>query len=768
MFVIMNYTGLDINSFPILKAAITDKNRNKYGFNIVFSDENKKPLISWNEWHTEKQNDKDIINMFKPVHTNYGYLSGFNNLVIVDFDAEWIYYEALEYFKDKMNTFTVKTPNNGYHSYFITKYPKGYDFYKNTLKVEILGKKYGIVCGKAKNREGKLVEYVIENNRPILKDDNIIGNMKDFLDKTLTKFDFLSYKCIHSTLSGKVNHLEHEQRLDISNLFLQNGASIKTTSNFFKMCSDFNMDITQYYVKRDLDKIENRDLKHPTCESLAEHFKFDRQYCKGCTRLKDPAPESGNKSHDSFKFNLKYPTNHLRHFEELKVSTSLFGEEYTPIFKSLWYSLVSYRLRDKKIEIGKLKTDCRISILFVIPSGRGKGELKRVIKKFVSLSSGECSEPTSLHAEQLVGKVVPLPRKKGNKETNGAEKDFNEFVERLGYLADDFVVIDEAYNLLTSNQLHYSEARKYMRTALDPYPNNEIHKRTTELGRDAALNYKPICLVGMFVQPIPFENDILILEGDIRRFIVSYVNMQGIDISGALKDRILSNEEDGVAINSFSKYVNGLGDFSSFTLTDAAKSKFIELSDDLVKRGKSYSNKVRNFIESFAFTIQNYLLKFSVVQTFQEDKNEISVKHVELAYIDLFELLDHMYQFVHEKIPGNLHYGNNWKGARSKDQETLTWLYNQAAFTEANSNVSIKQYKCRIMEIYNVKERRAADILKSHRESGWVEDKQQFQDSKIWLTKSLKASMDAMFASLQPIQKRDFQYYKLIEKYDTY
>lgn len=453
------------------------------------------------------------------------------------------------------------------------------------------------------------------------------------------------------------------------------------------------------------------------------------------------------------KLNLKYPTKHLLGYDELKAATALFGEEYTLIFKALWYCLVSYQLRTSKISVGRLKPDGRISPLFVINSGRGKGELKRVQKNFVKYFNGKCKEPTSLHAEQLVGKSVYLKKEKQHEE-------------RRGYLRSDFLIIDEAFNLLSSKDLHYSEARKYIRAALDPYPQNTVSKQLVELGEDHTLEYEPECPIILFVQPLMFENDILVLEGDIRRFIPVYVFMGESNKVNALKKRVFDSYTDEDSILSFCSMVKELEVLKSFTMSSDAKVRFAELSIHLMERGESYSPKIANFMEMIVFTLQNNLLKFSAVQAFQHTRSVIEVEDVELAFMDLFEVMEHTYQYVEYKIPGNLDYGDGWHGARLKDQEALEWLYEIRATSEESSNISIKEYEDKLMEIFNVKSRQAQKYKNKHESKGWIKSKKGPNVSKVWLNFDPEESerIGALPALGAPYQ----QYQKIVKNLKSY
>jgi hypothetical protein len=432
-----------------------------------------------------------------------------------------------------------------------------------------------------------------------------------------------------------------------------------------------------------------------------------------------PLEEEGPEPEPDPDIKLYYPTEHLNGYEDLVISTDLFGDEYKPIFKALWYQLMSFKIRTADLKMGRNKADGRINALYPLKAGHGKGELKRVIKYFIDYFELKYAEPTSLHAEQLCGKPVKKPRSE-------------DFDFRMGYLARDWLVIDEAFNLLSSNELHYSEARKYIRTALDRYPGNTIHKETTEIGDAAALEYEPTCPISLFLQPKHFENDILVLEGDLRRVICPYVNMTGVNKTDAYKRNIFDEYDDEQAMYNFCQYVEGLSSFSQFRASTEVKVRFLELFFDLIEYGSQYNQKIRNFIDIIGYTLQTFLLKFSAIQALQHGRNQIQIPDVELAYMDLFEIMHHTYQYVNNKIPGFLNYGEGWQGAEAKDQEALNWLYEKGAINE-DSAVKVGDYENQIMELFNVKIRRSREIIKNHVERGWIVRKRSSHSSKIWI-----------------------------------
>ena len=449
---------------------------------------------------------------------------------------------------------------------------------------------------------------------------------------------------------------------------------------------------------------------------------------------------------ESYKINLKYPTNHLNGFNELKEASHLYGEEYTLILKALWYGIISLKNGEVELKLGQLRTDGRIHLLIPLRSGKGKKELKRLIKAV--LGDG-VKEPTSLHPEQLVGKTK-IRNKGGNTSSENI----------LGFFSQKYLIIDEGRTLLTSRELNYTESRRYLRLALDPYPNNQIEKKSVETSFEDALKYTPYMGCCIFTQPYFMEEDFA-TDGDLRRFIVPYVKMGGIDRLEAYKNRILDTTDTEESESKFKDFVDNLPDFKHYTISELVYAEFVHCSMMLIERGFNHKSKIRNFVDLYDFTIQDMLLKLCHVQALQEGTNEISVKHVDLAFIDLFEFLEHLYLFVDTKIFGNIDYGEKWDGATKKDKEILQWLKNQGANSLETSKTSIKSYVKKIMDIFEVQDRQAKRIKQNHEEKGWIKSKQDGpHDSKVWL--GFKPKINDV-NSIQPQKFEDF-YLEKIEK----
>lgn len=442
---------------------------------------------------------------------------------------------------------------------------------------------------------------------------------------------------------------------------------------------------------------------------------------------KDLNKKDNQADDDAERFQLVYPTGHLKCFDDLVKATGLKGHQYNSIMKPVWYNLVSLLIAKTELQVGSIIVDGRVHILIFLPSGNGKGEIKKTIQRILKQMKISNIEPTSFHPEQFIGKVVV--EKKKNDEGDD-ERDYRKIP---GNLSLDYVIIDEGKDLLTSKEPNYSESRKNLRFAMDQYPNNTVTKRQVDVEIEHALSYEPHCGVCIFCQPFRM-NEEFVLEGDLRRFILSYILMVGMDKTDAYAKRATEERNYKESIDNFRSFLSSTNVPDEFEVTAEAISLFIELHQLLVKRGSTRSIKIKNFMKMADFSLQNMLLKFSAIQALQDNTDIIETRHVELAFIDYAEILEHTYDYIEMKIPGDLDYGENWKGAGKKDQEILKWLHEKGSTSKKSSNVSIKEYKEKIMEIYNVSsDRQARRIKGKHVENGWIESQTIQHTSKVWL-----------------------------------
>lgn len=425
---------------------------------------------------------------------------------------------------------------------------------------------------------------------------------------------------------------------------------------------------------------------------------------------------------DSDNFQLLYSVTHLNCFDDLLDATGLLGEEYKPIMKAVWYNLLSVLIAKKELSVGGINVDGRIHVLIFLPSGSGKTEIKNINKLILGELGKESVEPTSYHPEQFMGKVVVEKHGKGEKK----------YKKIRGYLSSDYLIVDEGKDLLTSNESTYAESRKYLRLGMDQLPHNMVTKKSVDIERKHALTYQPHCCICLFCQPFHMGEE-LVLDGDFRRFIISYIPLSLKDKTELYRNRIMKERDYINSVNNFVKFLESLEVPEEFKLSDEAKNTLVELSILLINKGETYSTKVKNFTKIAGFSIQNILLKFSAIQALQNNTGTIEPEHVELAFVDYAEILEQTFSYVNNKIMGNMDYGENLQGAIKKDQELLKWLIEEGATSQEKSKISIKEYQEKIMKKYKVKKRQARRHQAKHVENGWIEIKKGQHDSKVWL-----------------------------------
>lgn len=547
--------------------------------------------------------------------------------------------------------------------------------------------------------------------------------------------------------------LEHIERIYFANVFLPLPGGREWIIDMFSCLSDFNTKVTETQLNslkggptlcssmctELCEAIQKRNAKSPIA------FALDGQIAKDFVGntfegrheiLDNNSSENGYRSQNEQECQGRHPsieklfcsTSHLPNFENLRIMTDLLGEAYVPILKAIYYLIASTKISKKIIRLGRIKTDTRISVLVPLISGGGKLKIKSAIKD--SLKNKNIGEPSSLHSEQLVGKVVE--RKKNN----------TYLYEKIdGYFSVDLLVLDEAYTLWTSNDLVYTESRKYLRDALDPYGDNLITKKPVDVPFSDKLAYYPHFACIVFIQPLPLLPS-RVYDGDTRRYLIPFVNLLKIDRRQALRERASQgNSSSESAKKEFANFYENLSNDFEFEFDQDVAKEFTCLSELLVDYGFQYSEKISFHTNYKQFTIQEYFLKMAAIIAFIQRRRQITIEDIKitiedikLAFCDLFEFLTLEFDFIERHVLGTLDYGAGFKGAVDKDQQCLRWLYNKGATSKESSNVTIADYLKEICNIFNLDARQTHRNYEEHKKKGWVKGEQEGQhSSKVWL-----------------------------------
>ena len=174
---------------------------------------------------------------------------------------------------------------------------------------------------------------------------------------------------------------------------------------------------------------------------------------------------------------LEFRTDHLKGYDDLETVISLFGEEYIPIKKCLWYQIFSLPHRTTTVKAGDIQTDCRIHMAVPLESGGGKKNIIRTLDKISENLDYNFSKPTHFHPEQLVGKTEKM---------TGNPPVYNKI---RGHFSSDVMAMDEAKEIFEKSADKIKATRGYINEALDPFRENRIEKKRTSIPDNQAISY---------------------------------------------------------------------------------------------------------------------------------------------------------------------------------------------------------------------------------------------------------------------------------------
>lgn len=450
-------------------------------------------------------------------------------------------------------------------------------------------------------------------------------------------------------------------------------------------------------------------------------------------KAKQKAMECKEKK-ETEKIYFNYKTEHLPYFDKLRQLSALEGSEYTPILKGLYYSFIGLMFREKKIKVGKLKTDTRFSLTIPLPSGQGKKNIKTCAYKVLQILEYNVDLPLSFHSQQLIGKVI----------NRGTFKKPH-WIKNEGFLSRDFLLFDEAFKLLTSKDEEIQESRRAVRIAKDMIGENLVEKKQVDNTFDdlEKLSYYPKVTIIQFLQPKHLPADI-VEEGDLRRDLVLYVrSISDRDKTLDYSNRLTLEVNESEILTEFTGYLREITIKMAgleFKFTDQAIEKVNELHRSLIEQGFIHSEKGANFSKIIDWTLQDFLVKMSCCVGGMYLKANIDSAMVELAFMDLLEFFNLQLDFVKDKIYGQLDYGEGWNGAKETDQKCLEWLWNKGATAEDKSLITINEFKREISNVKNIsydQDINGGQAVKHYLrfvKNGWIEGKQLGQhDSRVWL-----------------------------------
>lgn len=440
----------------------------------------------------------------------------------------------------------------------------------------------------------------------------------------------------------------------------------------------------------------------------------------------EPTTDKQITQHDE---RLVFRTDHLHNYQALGDLIALEGEDYTPIIKAVWYSVIG-ALKPQYIKFSNITTDTRFNLLVVLPSGSGKDNFKQAIIKIMRACSRGVEEPAAFHPEQLIGKVI----------LRGKGKD-KEYIPNYGHFSKDYLLFNEVYDFLTEKDRLYKESRNYMTKALDPIGHNEVYKRLIDNldTENEVLRYCPRCTISMFLQPRYLDEDV-VLSGFIRRYLIMYVPMFGKNLDR--KEEIIKYVKTPHPEVSF-EYWKEIAEWNCYvgfdgrvnvTFEEGIDDLLVVLHEDLMEYARSLGEKQRNYLDRNTFALLGYLIKMAAIQAISRKSDVVTQEDVKLAYMDLFEFFKLTLDYVDAKVMGNLDYGEKWHGAEAKEIEALKWMVKQGALDEERSKTTIGGLIDHLMNLFGVGEEAARKRYQKLKKRSLIDSKQVGSDSsRVWI-----------------------------------
>jgi hypothetical protein len=364
---------------------------------------------------------------------------------------------------------------------------------------------------------------------------------------------------------------------------------------------------------------------------------------------------------------------YLKKFYDL---IELEGESYDLLKKALIYSLIGNTIKMNGIKVGYLVDDTRIHLALPIRSGHGKTTCKRFIKNTITALGRRYSEPTSLHPEQLVGKSVEIRNKEG------------QVVDKkviFGHLADDYVVFEEALELLKNKE--YQIARDYINVATDPIGYNEIYKRNVDVDIEDAVKYIPTATICLLFHPIGIDINV-VERGLLRRFFTVCVEPSKEEKIKALEISIkkVPNRE------LFIEWIDYLKRLETKNYVwKIEDNPLIDYCKKLIQRGEMYSEQTRDLAEIMYFTLRNRLIKLSCINAGASGTDIVDERFISDAYKDAYEFWVAQSNYIEQFVKQDMTYMLPRKKREKVYSFIIRYLIACGATNQQNSNITLKE-----------------------------------------------------------------------------
>jgi hypothetical protein len=412
----------------------------------------------------------------------------------------------------------------------------------------------------------------------------------------------------------------------------------------------------------------------------------------------------------------------FKHLTKFYDNIPLVGESYEIVKKNVIYSLMGNILKPNLIHKGTAVLDTRVNLGIPIKSGMGKKAIEMIIRKTQNALGRSFVEPTSLHPEQLVGKVIVIRDNNGN---------IIEIVKNKGHLSADYILFEEAIELFRAKE--HQETRNYLNVALDTIGNNEITKRNVDVSQEDMLRYTPTCTICFLFHPVTLTSDIL-ERGLLRRLFICYVNPSDEERLKALKMSL----EDSNWYSSFEEWIHFLKDLENkkfnWKLDSNTCYSIAKYTYKLIQDGNEYSEKGREVTQYFWFTLRDRIIKLSCILAGSLGREDIDENIVKEAYLDMKEFWLSQLTYIENHIA--FPQPSITATRREMIYKTMiSFLAEKGALSEETSNISIDEFINTMANHLSLGKGMARYYYLQLVKEGIISKRKYKHSSKVWLNK---------------------------------
>jgi len=183
--------------------------RNQFNFSVIPVGNDKRPLIKWETYQSEKSTPEEIREWYtKWPDANIGIVTGpISNLAVIDVDTEEGIHAIEEYLPDSVAIPTVNTPKGGRHHYFRCPEPPLANNARTIPGCDLRCNGGYIVAPPSANGTGKAYEWIIGINAmediPVLP-EAYIEKVTEASGRTVFNNNSLYSKCDKQQIAGQM------------------------------------------------------------------------------------------------------------------------------------------------------------------------------------------------------------------------------------------------------------------------------------------------------------------------------------------------------------------------------------------------------------------------------------------------------------------------------------------------------------------------------------------------------------------------------------